>query len=249
MLAKLVRDLKAQHAAMVVFAFPLETPDPASPKSLLSQLPAGAEYDAVRTTLSQMIGPDDELAASMSTLATISGFTLGAQGARRPVVRAPLQFAGSKDPFGHVPQFALAAGAVAPVERTSLGIGALNLHFDADGKVRRMPLAFRLNGVPVPSLTAEMIRVLANKKALTLKSDDGDTGLIGSAAGIASVPVENAAVPTAPDGSLWIAYSGDRPERHISAAALDAGKVPAAKLANAVVILAPPGTSLVSSVA
>src|SRR3569833_614715 len=143
-LAKLVRDLKAQHAAMVVFAFPLETPDPASPKSLLSQLPAGAAYDAVRTTLSQMIGPDDELAASMSTLATISGFTLGAQGARRPVVRAPLQFAGSKDPFGHVPQFALAAGAVAPVERTSLGIGALNLRFDADGKVRRMPLAFRL---------------------------------------------------------------------------------------------------------
>ena len=107
-----------------------------------------------------------------------------------------------------------------------------------------MPLAFRLDSVPVPSLSAEMLRVLANKKDLALKSDDGDTGLIGSMPGVAAVPVQNADVPTAPDGSIWIAYSGDRAERHISAAALDAGEVPAARLDNAVVILGPPGATL-----
>jgi adenylate cyclase len=243
-LAKLVRDLKTQHAAMAVLAFPLETADPAAPKSLLPRLPPGAEYDAMRTTLSQMTGPDDDLAAALSTLASVTGFTLGAENGHRPSVRAPLRFAGNKDPFGRVPQFARAAGAIAAVERTSLGIGALNLRFDTDGKVRRMPLAFRLGDAPVPSLATEMLRVLANKKDIALKSDDGDTGLIGSAPGIASVPVENADVPTAPDGSIWIAYAGDKAERHISAAALDTGKVPAALLDNAVVILGPPGATL-----
>jgi len=244
-LAKLVRDLKNQHAAMVVFAFPLANPDPATPQNVLQQLPAGSEYDAMRTTLSQMMGPDEALAASLSTQATITGFTLGEDG-HRPAIRAPLRFTGAKNPFGRVPQFALATGAIPAVERTSLGIGALNLRYDPDGKVRRMPLAFRLGGVPVPALTAEMIRVLANQKALALKSDDGDTGLIGSAPGIASVPFENADVPTTPDGSLWIAYAGDRAERHISAAALDAGTVPAERLANAVVILGAPGATLLT---
>jgi len=243
-LAKIVRDLKNQHAALVVFAFPIDTPDPATPKNLLSQLPPGAEYDAMRTTLSQMMGPDDELAAALSGLATVTGFTLGAENGHRPAIRAPLRFTGAKDPYGHVPQFAVAAGAIAAVERSSLGIGALNLRFDTDDKVRRMPLAFRLNDIAVPSLAAEMLRVLANKKNLALKSDDGDTGLIGSLAGVASVPVQNADVPTAPDGSIWIAYSGDRPERHISAAALDAGKVAPARLDNAVVILGPPGATI-----
>ena len=244
-LAKLVRDLKNQHAAMVVFAFPLANPDPATPQNVLQQLPAGPEYDAMRTTLSQMIGPDEALAASLSAQATITGFTLGEDG-HRPAIRAPLRFTGAKNPFGRVPQFAMATGAIPAVERTSLGIGALNLRYDPDGKVRRMPLAFRLGGVPVPALTAEMIRVLANQKALALKSDDGDTGLIGSAPGIASVPFENADVPTTPDGSLWIAYAGDRAERHISAAALDAGTVPAERLANAVVILGAPGATLLT---
>lgn len=243
-LAKLVRDLKNQRAAMIVFTFPLENPDPATPQNLLQQLPAGSEYDAMRTTLSQMIGPDDALAASMSTLATITGFTLGEESGHRPAIRAPLRFTGTKDPFGHVPQFSMAAGAIAPVERTSLGIGALNLRFDPDGKVRRLPLAFRLNGIAVPALASEMVRVLANRKSLALKSDDGDTGLIGSPPGVASIPVANADVPTAPDGSLWIAYAGDRPERHISAAALDAGTIAGERLANAVVILGAPGSTL-----
>ncbi|MBL6851950.1 MAG: adenylate/guanylate cyclase domain-containing protein [Alphaproteobacteria bacterium] len=243
-LAALVRDLKNAHAAMVVFAFPLETADPATPKSLLSQIPTGADYDAVRTALAQMNGPDETLAASLSSLAAVTGFTLGAENGHRPAIRAPLRFTGNRDPSGHVPQFAQAEGAIPAVERNSLGIGALNLRFDTDGKVRRMPLAFRLNNLPVPSLAAEMLRVLADQKQLALKSDDGDTGLIGALPGIASVPVENADVPTAPDGSIWIAYSGDRVERRISAAALADGKVAAARLDNAVVILGPPGATL-----
>src|SRR5512142_428836 len=49
--------------AKLVFAFPLANPDPATPQNVLQQLPAGSEYDAMRTTLSQMMGPDEALAA------------------------------------------------------------------------------------------------------------------------------------------------------------------------------------------
>jgi adenylate cyclase len=246
-LARLARELKTGHAAMAVFAFPLDTADPTNPRSLLGQVPADPQYDPVRATLSQMQSPDDDLAAAMSQLATVTGFTLGSSvAARAPLVRAPLHFSGAKDPFAHVPQFALASGAILSVERTSLGVGALNLRVDADDMLRRMPLAFRLNGEAVPSLAAEMLRVALNKPALTLRSNDGDIGLLGSPAGVAAVQLDGGELPTAADGSIWIAFSGDKSERHISAAALDSGRVPAGRLANAIVILAPPGETLLT---
>ena len=244
-LARLARELKTQGAALAVFAFPLDAPDAASPRSLLAQLPSGPENDPLRTALTQMTSPDDGLAAAMSQLASVTGFTLGAsEVVQAPQIRAPLRFIGSKNPFGHVPAFTTAEGAIPAVERTSLGIGALNLPGDADGRLRRMPLAFRLNGVAVPSLTAEMLRVIQNKRHLDLRSDEGDIGLIGAEPGIASVEAQNIDIPTAPDGAIWIAFAGDNPQRAISAAALDDGTLPHARLANAIVILGPPGATI-----
>ncbi|HEY0301339.1 MAG TPA: CHASE2 domain-containing protein, partial [Rhizomicrobium sp.] len=240
-LARLTRALKAQGAAMAVFAFPLDTPDAASPRNLLAQVPAGPEGDAVRRALTQMTSPDDGLAAALSQLASVTGFTLGSGAvARAPEIRANLRFSGTKNPFGHAPNFATAQGAIAAVERTSLGIGALNLQFDADGELRRMPLAFRLDGAAVPSLTAEVLRVLQNKRHLIVRSNEGDNGLFGARPGIASVEARNADVPLAPDGSLWLAFAAADAPRGLSAAALDEGRLPHVRLANAVVILGPP---------
>ena len=244
-LARLTRELKTQGAAMAVFAFPLDTPDAASPRNLLPEAPTGPEGDAVRTALAQMTSPDDALTGAMSQLATVSGFELGAaDSSRAPGIRAPLRFAGAKDPFGHTPIFTTAQGAVEGIERTSLGVGALNLTLDADGTLRRMPLAFRLNGMAAPSLTAEMLRVIENKRFLTLRSDEGDNGLLGARPGIASVDAPGGTIPTAPDGSIWVAFTSTHAPRGISAGALDDNLVPAKDLATAVVILGPPGETI-----
>ncbi len=244
-LAKLTADLKAQGAAMAVFAFPLDSADPASPRNLLAQVPAGAQGDAARALLSQMASPDDGLAAAMSHLATVTGFTLGASTvAQPPEIRAPLKFIGMRNPFGHAPNFASGEGAIAPVAHASFGTGALNLLPDADGMIRRMPLAFRLKGAAVPALTAEMLRVLQNRSRLTLRSDEGDSGLFGAQPGIASIEASNVDVPTSPDGTIWISYAAPNAPRGISAAALDAGTLSHARLANAIVILGPPGETL-----
>jgi adenylate cyclase len=243
--AKLLGDLKAQGAAMAVLAFPLDAPDPASPSNLLAAVPPGPAYDSARAALAQMASPDDGLAAAMSRLATVTGFTLGtADSAHAPVIRAPLRYIGTKDPFGHVPNFSTGSGALAGIERASVAYGALNLFADADGKLRRMPLAFRLDNVPAPGLVIEVLRAIQNKPALAVRSDEGDNGLLGSQPGVASVEADGVDVPTAPDGSIWISYSGDHAARGVSAAAVDAHSVPAAGLANAVVILGPPGKTI-----
>ncbi|MBS0470090.1 MAG: adenylate/guanylate cyclase domain-containing protein [Proteobacteria bacterium] len=242
-IAKLLGELKTQGAAMAVLAFPLDTPDPASPRGLLAEVPAGPAGDQLRHALSQMPSPDDALTASLSQLATVSGFELGAaQSSRTPELKAPLRFIGSKDPFGHTIAFASAQGALPDIEKISLGNGALNLPREADGILRRAPMAFRLNGVAVPSLTAEVLRVLERKKRLTVRSDDGDSGLFGAPPGIAAVDGLKSPLPTATDGALWIAFAAQGAPRGISAADLDTGK--AAGLHNAIVILGPPGEDI-----
>ncbi len=244
-LARLVGDLKAQGAAMAVLAFPLDAPDPASPKNLVALVPPGTQNDALRTALGQMASPDAALVQAMDGLPTVTGLALqDAPGARAPKFNATLRFIGSKNPFGRAPDFPAAAGAIQEIEHASQGDGALNLDLDADGTMRRLPLVFRLNGVAVPALTAEILRVVQNKKYLSFRSDDGDSGLFGSQPGVAGVETPNGDVATAPDGSIWIAYSGENPARKISAATLDSGTLAQGRLAHAIVILAPPGDSL-----
>ena len=244
-LAKLVTELKGQGAAMAVLAFPLDAPDAASPKNLVALVPAGTQNDALRAALAQMDSPDAAVAQAMRGVATVTGLLMQSEpGARAPRFNATLRFVGAKNPFGHAPDFPAASGAIPEIEHASLGDGALNLDTDPDGSMRRLPLVFRLNGVAVPSLTAEILRVIQDKKYLSFRSDDGDNGLFGSQPGVAAVETPNGEVATAPDGSIWIAYAGANKARDISAAALDAGTLPAASLAHAIVILAPPGDTI-----
>src|ERR1700761_2059592 len=72
-LARLTGEMKAQGAAMAVFAFPLAAGDPASPRNLVPLVPAGAQNDALRAALAQMASPDDALAQAMGGLASVTG--------------------------------------------------------------------------------------------------------------------------------------------------------------------------------
>ena len=246
-LAKLARTLKAQGAALVVFAFPLDIPDPLSPRNLLALTPPGPTGDPARAALTGMPSPDDELTTAMSQLATVTGYALGeVNAARTPIPKAQVTYFGMQNPFGRTLQFANASGAIDVIERSSLGAGALNLQFGSDGIVRRMPLVLRLRNKPVPSIMADVLRVIEHKQRFVVRSDDGENGLFGSQPGIASFEALNLDLPTAPDGSLWIAFSGKHAERIISAAALDENKVPATRLTNAIVVLGPPGETIVT---
>jgi adenylate cyclase len=220
-LAELVGALKAQRASLVVFVIPLDKADPASPKNLLALVPPGPAYDSARTVLEHMPSPDDALASALAGITAVTGFALGdARPTRTLTLKATVAWSGTRDPFGRARAFDQASASLDAVEAASAGVGAVNLDFDSDGKVRRMPLVFRLRDKAVPSLEAEMLRLALGRDAITLKSDDGNSGLFARAPGVASVDTGRGELATAPDGSLWIAYSGAHPERDISASAL-----------------------------
>jgi len=220
-LAQLVGALKAQGASVVVFVAPLDKPDPASPKNLLPLVPPGPSYDSVRMALERMPAPDDALASAFAGIKAVTGFELGdARPALTLVLKSTVGWSGARDPFGRVRAFDQASASLPAIEAASAGVGADNLDVDFDGEVRRMPLIFRLRDKAVPSLEAEVLRLIRGKDAITLKSDDGNGGLFGGAPGVASVDTGRGELATAPNGSLWIAYSGPRREREVSASAL-----------------------------
>jgi adenylate cyclase len=240
-LAHVVSELKDRGAAVVVLAFPLEQPDRAAPKALVSQLPAGAAYDNARSMLAQLPGPDDALSNALASIKSVTGFTLGAAPtSRAPALKASFIYLGIKQPFAHAHAFEQASGAIPEVEKASAGIGALNLAFDPDGTVRRMPLLFRYQNKIAPSLDAETLRVAEAKRAITVRSDEGDRGVLAGVAGVAAISTGQAELPTSPDGSLWLAYSGPNAARDVSAAALDANTLGAGALKNAIVYVGAP---------
>jgi adenylate cyclase len=237
-LAKLADDLHAQGAQLVVFDLPLDRPDPASPTNLIAGIPAGPNFDQARAALQAMPSPDNALATSLTHIATVTGYTLGGS-THALTPKKTISFTGTQDPFAHTRQFTGSSDVFAPLFKASAGTGARNLAADRDGVVRRAPLVFRLNGQPVASLDAEVLRVIENRKRLIVNPSDGGDIFTG-ARGVTSIDAFHHTLPTAPDGSLWIAYARDTDARSISASALDHNTLAPGVLKNAIVYLGSP---------
>ncbi len=217
-LAKTLVRLRAQGAELAVLVTPLDSTDPASPKNLIGEIPPGPSFDATREALEHMPSPDDALSEAFAKIATVTGFRLG-DGGNGFVPHGRLAAAGDKDPFGHAPDFPAADGPVADLASGTAGSGALNLVADRDGRLRRMPLVFRLNGKAIASLDAEVLRAAENKKRLAFRAGDGGE-LLGGQAGTSGIEAFGRDLPTAPDGSLWLAFAKDTAARELSASAL-----------------------------
>ncbi len=239
-LAKLAYDLKHAGASMAVFATPLDAADAASPQRFAASLPPGPASDAARHALEHLASPDDSLAAAMSAIPAITGFTLGDRpGLRTLALKAPVQSAANGSVQARVPQFSGATQPLAKFESPSAGIGALNLVPDADGKVRTMPLVLRLNDTLVPSLEAEIMRVAAGAQNAEIRTADTGMPGINEQTVIAGVRAGTFDVPTRRNGAMEIYFSGPAGMRHVSAAALDTGALGEDSLKDAIVFIAP----------
>jgi len=241
-LAGLIDTAAKRGAAVIVLAGSIDQPDPASGRNLIALVPPGPSFDTARAALEHLPSPDTALAAALASTKSVTGFSLGSDRPAGVVAfKSEVQWSGSRDPFGRVPAPGAATGSIDTIQQASAGLGALNLAAEADGVVRRMPLVFRLGDKKVPSLEAEMLRLSANKPALTLKSDDGTSGLFGGPPGVVAVETGHGPLATAPDGAIWISWSGFHAERMISAAALMDGSLPPDALRDAVVYIGAPG--------
>src|SRR3954468_14680752 len=117
------------------------------------------------------------------------------------------------------------------LEAAASGRGLLTIRTERDGIVRRVPLVMQAQGVTLPSLSFEMLRLASGSDTILIKSTE---------AGIASVAVQGFAVPTDRNGQLWVHFAPNDPSIYISAADVLEGKVDAEAIAGRLVLI---GTS------
>ncbi len=117
------------------------------------------------------------------------------------------------------------------LEAAAGGRGLLTIWTERDGIVRRVPVIMQAQGVTMPSLSFEMLRVATGSDTILIKSNE---------AGIASVAVKGFAVPTDRNGQLWVHFAHYDPSIYVSAADVLEGNVDADAIAGKLVLI---GTS------
>jgi adenylate cyclase len=117
------------------------------------------------------------------------------------------------------------------LEAAAAGRGLLTIWTERDGIVRRVPMIMQAQGVTMPSLSFEMLRVATRTDTIFIKSD---------AAGIKSVAVKGFEVPTDRHGQLWVHFAHYDPSIYVSALDVLEGRVAPDVIAGRLVLI---GTS------
>ncbi|HWU25636.1 MAG TPA: adenylate/guanylate cyclase domain-containing protein [Rhizomicrobium sp.] len=236
-LGRLVSELKAAGATLVVLDLPLDEPDPAI--RFAQSLPNTPELAALRGDFAKMASPDDTLATALAQIPAVTGFTLGENG-RAPIAKADFAVAGSASPISALPKFSSASASLAHIEAASAGVGALNLPASADGEVHSAPMLFRLNGKIVPSLDAETLRLISGAADPTLFAAESGLSSFLSRTVVKTLTDGGFTVALSPSGGVEIYFARPTRARFVSAADLDSGRVAAGSLKGAIVYIAPP---------
>jgi adenylate cyclase len=119
------------------------------------------------------------------------------------------------------------------LEAAAAGRGLFSIRPERDGIVRRVPMMMLSQGVTMPSLSFEMLRVATGTDTIFIKTDQ---------AGIKSFGVKGFQVPTDRNGQLWIHFAKHDPSIFVSSVDVLDGSVPRDKIAGKLVVI---GTSAV----
>ena len=136
-----------------------------------------------------------------------------------------------EDPHRFMYQFPGLLRNVQVLEDAAAGRGLFTIRPERDGIVRRVPMIMIAQGVTMPSLTFEMLRVASGSDTILIKADE---------AGIQSVGVQGFQIPTDANGQLWVHYARRDPSIYVSAVDVLDGRVPPDKIAGKLVLI---GTS------
>lgn len=217
--AELISRLTAQGASVVVMDILFAEPDRTSPVNLLpfwkSELP---ELKALQQKAADLPDHDQFLAKTISENRVVTGFTL-TSGKNSGTFSVKAGFAHSgENPADYLPQFTGYISNLASIERNASGSGSFNFIAENDGVLRRVPLIFRYQNQLVPSLAAEALRAAQEASSFIIKTSgaSGETNF-GEHTGITSVKIGEFAVPTDPEGRIWLYDTGKVPSRCLAA--------------------------------
>jgi adenylate cyclase len=123
------------------------------------------------------------------------------------------------------------------LEQVASGRGVFTIDPERDGIVRRVPVIMRAQGVTMPSLTFEILRVVTGTDTIFIKSEKTSERTL-----IKSVGVKGLQVPTDVNGQLWVHFAKPDPSLYASAVDVLEGRVAPEKIRGKLVLI---GTSAV----
>ena len=221
-LAELVGQLKEKRVAAIAFDIVFAESDRTSPRNAAKAWAIDSE--AIRGELERLPDHDEVFANSLREAPVVTGFTLGNSG-HAPKARGEEQLSlasrhvlvGGFDGSG-LHRFSQATPSIPILAQASAGQGALTFVPDHDGVIRRVPLVLGLGSKPVPTLTAELLRISQKTPNHLLVAADGAPHRL------AEVRIGRFRIPTNAHGEIWMHYSGTEPGRYVPAWKLIEGK-------------------------
>ena len=140
-----------------------------------------------------------------------------------------------EDPQPFMYRFAGLLRNVPVLEEAAAGRGLFTIRPERDGIVRRVPMIMVAQGVTMPSLTFEMLRVASGSGTILIKTDK---------AGIQRVGVQGFQIPTDANGQLWVHYARGDPSIYVSAVDVLDSRVAPEKIAGKLVLIGTSSTGL-----
>jgi adenylate cyclase len=94
------------------------------------------------------------------------------------------------------------------LEKAAAGRGLFTIKTERDGIVRRVPMMLLAQGVMMPSLSFEILRVVTGTPTIIIKSEK---------AGIKSVGLRGLEIPTDRNAQLWVHFAKQDRSIYVSA--------------------------------
>ena len=138
-----------------------------------------------------------------------------------------------QDPQPFLFDFAGLLRNVDTLETAAAGRGLFTIKNERDGIVRRVPMMLLAQGVMMPSLSFEILRVVTGTPTIIIKSEK---------VGIKSVALHGLEIPTDRNGQLWVHFAKQDPSIYVSAADVLDGNVAPEKIDHKLLLI---GTSAV----
>jgi adenylate cyclase len=231
LVADLVTNLTRLGAVAIAFDIMFAEPDRLNPAAAAETLRDLDEE--TRAKLRALPSNDDVLAQALRQSPVVLGetglpYVVAELDKELPVTGLAML---GEDPQRFMLKFPGLLRSTPVLEAAAAGRGLLTINTERDGIVRRVPVIMQAQGVTMPSLSFEMLRVATGSDTIFIKSTD---------AGIASVAVKGFAVPTDHNGQLWVHFAAYDPSIYISARDVLEGKVDADAVAGRLVLI---GTS------
>ena len=229
-LADLTQAIAEAGAAAIAFDLVFSEADRTSPRFLAERQARQGASPAQLATLRALPDHDVRFAAAVAAAPSALGFFL-TQDRPGAVVRPKAGFAvAGSDPGASLTDYSGAILPLQPLQQAAAGLGFVSIKGDADGIVRRVPLIARGNGVLVPSLSAEALRVAQGAGGMIVRSSDASGETNAGAPETVGLKIGDAEVPVTERGEIWMHYTRPVPERTVPAWKILSGQLGPAEM-------------------